>query len=119
MEEKTWVRARGKTAKKADNGPRDFAASEANTKWVTDITYVRTGENWLYLCVVVDLYSGIVVGWSMNPRQERQLVVQAVLMALWQREERTPVIVTFGPGLSVHPAFSERPPPRLQHERGG
>ena len=71
MEEKTWVRARGKTAKKADNGPRDFAASEANTKWVTDITYVRTGENWLYLCVVVDLYSGIVVGWSMSPRQEQ------------------------------------------------
>ena len=72
---------------------RDFAASEPNTKWVTDITYVRTGENWLYLCVVVDLYSGIVVGWSMSPRQERQLVLQAVLMALWQREEHTPVIV--------------------------
>ena len=35
---------------------RDFAASEPNTKWVTDITYVRTGENWLYLCVVMDLY---------------------------------------------------------------
>ena len=72
---------------------RDFAASEPNTKWVTDITYVRTGENWLYLCVVMDLYSGIVVGWSMSPRQERQLVVQAVLMALWQRGERTPVMV--------------------------
>ena len=72
---------------------RDFAASEANTKWVTDITYVRTGESWLYLCVVVDLYSGIVVGWSMSSRQERQLVVQAVLMALWQREAPTPVIL--------------------------
>ena len=72
---------------------RDFAASEPNTKWVTDITYVRTGESWLYLCVVLDLYSGIVVGWSMSPRQERQLVLQAVLMALWQREEHTPVIV--------------------------
>ena len=55
--------------------------------------YIRTGENWLYLCVVVDLYSGIVVGWSMSPRQERQLVLQAVLMALWQREEHTPVIL--------------------------
>ncbi len=72
---------------------RDFAASEPNTKWVTDITYVRTGESWLYLCVVIDLYSGIVAGWSMSSRQERQLVVQAVLMALWQREEPTPVIV--------------------------
>ena len=41
---------------------RDFTASEPNTRWVTDITYVRTQESWLYLCVVVDLYSGIVVG---------------------------------------------------------
>ena len=72
---------------------RDFSASSPNTKWVTDITYIRTGENWLYLCVVVDLYSGIVVGWSMSPRQERQLVLQAVLMALWQREEHPPVIL--------------------------
>ena len=72
---------------------RDFSASSPNTKWVTDITYIRTGENWLSLCVVVDLYSGIVVGWSMSPRQERQLVLQAVLMALWQREEHTPVIL--------------------------
>jgi putative transposase len=47
----------------------------------------------LYLCVVLDLYSGLVVGWSMSPRQDRQLVVQAVLMAVWQRPERTPVIL--------------------------
>jgi putative transposase len=72
---------------------RNFSAQEPNTKWVTDITYVRTAEHWLYLCVVVDLYSGIVVGWSMSPRQERQLVIQAVLMALWQRANRSPVIL--------------------------
>jgi putative transposase len=72
---------------------RDFAADAPNTKWVTDITYIRTLESWLYLCVVVDLYSGLVVGWSMSHRQERQLVLQAVLMALWQREARTPVIL--------------------------
>jgi putative transposase len=72
---------------------RDFRAHEPNTKWVTDITYIRTAESWLYLCVVVDLYSGIVVGWSMSPRQERQLVIQAVLMALWQRADRSPVIL--------------------------
>jgi putative transposase len=59
----------------------------------TDITYVRTAEHWLYLCVVLDLYSGLVVGWSMSPRQDRQLVVQAVLMAGWQRPGRTPVIL--------------------------
>ncbi len=72
---------------------RDFSAEQPNTKWVTDITYIRTAEHWLYLCVVLDLYSGIVVGWSMGPRQERHLVLQAVLMALWQRPERSPVIL--------------------------
>jgi len=58
-----------------------------------DITYVRTAEHWLYLCIVLDLYSGLVVGWSMSPRQDRQLVVHAVLIALWQRPARTPVIL--------------------------
>lgn len=72
---------------------RDFSAEQPNTKWVTDITYIRTAEHWLYLCVVLDLYSGIVVGWSMSPRQERHLVLQAVLMALWQRPQRSPVIL--------------------------
>ena len=72
---------------------RHFNAATPNTKWVTDITYIRTAEQWLYLGVVLDLYSGLVVGWSMSPRQDRQLVVQAVLMALWQRPARTPVIL--------------------------
>jgi len=72
---------------------RDFTATQPNSKWVTDITYIRTAESWLYLCVVIDLHSGIVVGWSMSPRQDRQLVLQAVLMALWQRRDKTPVIL--------------------------
>jgi putative transposase len=42
---------------------QDFSATELNTKWVTDITYIRTAEGWLYLCVVIDLYGGKVVGW--------------------------------------------------------
>ena len=72
---------------------RDFKAHKPNTKWVTDITYIRTAEGWLYLSVVVDLYSGRVIGWSMSPRQDRQLVIQAVLMALWQRTDRSPVVL--------------------------
>jgi putative transposase len=72
---------------------RDFSAHTPNAKWVTDITFVRTGEDWLYVCVVLDLYSRAVVGWSMSHRQDRQLVLQAVLMALWQREDRSPVIL--------------------------
>lgn len=42
---------------------RDFTATAPKTKWVTDITYIRTAEHWLYLCMVLDLYSGLVVGW--------------------------------------------------------
>jgi len=73
---------------------RDFAADEPNTKWVTDITYIPViGGLWLYLCVVIDLHSSLVVGWSMSRCQNRQLVLQAVLMALWQRESRQPVIL--------------------------
>ena len=72
---------------------RDFNAQRANTKWVTDITYIRTAENWLYLCVVIDLFDGVVVGWSMSHRQTRDLVIQAVLMALWQRQDQEPVIL--------------------------
>lgn len=72
---------------------RDFNADEANTKWVTDITFIETGEGWLYLSAVKDLYSDVIVGWSMSHRQTRELVMQAVLMALWQREDRTPVIL--------------------------
>jgi putative transposase len=72
---------------------RDFTAEQPNTKWVTDITYIRTAEGWLYLSVVMDLFSGKIVGWSMSPRQDRQLVLQAVLMALWQRTDRSPVVL--------------------------
>ena len=72
---------------------RDFTAAAPHIKWVTDITYIQTAEHWLYRCVVLDLYSGLIVGWSMSARQDRQLVVQAVLMAVWQRPARTPGIL--------------------------
>lgn len=72
---------------------RDFTSDESGTKWVTDITYIRTGEGWLYLTVVVDLFCGQVVGWSMSHRMDRQLVIQAVLMALWQKKNKVPVVL--------------------------
>jgi len=72
---------------------RDFAATEANMKWVTDITYVRTGEGWLYLAVIIDLYDGQVIGWSMSSRMKKQLVIQAVLMALWRKQDKASVIL--------------------------
>ena len=72
---------------------RDFRANQENTKWAMDITYIRTAEHWLYLAVVMDLYTRKIVGWSMSAQQDRQLVLQAVLMAVWQRKETTPVIL--------------------------
>ena len=72
---------------------RDFQALEPNTKWVVDITFIRTGEGWLYLCTVLDLFSHRVVGWSMSPVQDRHMVLKAVMMACWQRPDRSPVIL--------------------------
>ena len=59
---------------------------------MTDITYIRTGESWLYMAAVIDLYNNVVIGWSMSGRQDRHLVLKAVLMANWQREDNSPVI---------------------------
>jgi putative transposase len=64
---------------------RQFTADAPNQRWAADITYIRTGEGWLYLAVVMDLYSKAIVGWSMSHRINRDLVLQALLMALWNR----------------------------------
>jgi putative transposase len=64
---------------------RQFNPSKANQAWVADITYVPTREGWLYLAVVMDLYSRMVVGWSMAERMTSRLVVEALDMALKRR----------------------------------
>jgi len=64
---------------------RDFEVAEPNRAWVGDITYVWTQEGWLYLAVVIDLYSRKVVGWSMGRRLSSTLVCDALCMALWAR----------------------------------
>ncbi len=64
---------------------RDFSADEPNRKWVVDTTYLWTAEGWLYLAVVLDLFSRMVVGWSMATIQDTALVVQALRMALARR----------------------------------
>ena len=60
---------------------------------MTDITYIPTQEGWLYLVVVMDLFSRQVIGLSMQPRLTRDLVMQAVLMAVWQRRSPETVIL--------------------------
>ncbi len=64
---------------------QDFGAPEANVKWAGDITYLWTGEGWLYLAVVLDLFSRRIVGWSMRPSLEKTLVLNALQAALCQR----------------------------------
>lgn len=64
---------------------RDFVAEDINQKWVGDISYVWTDEGWLYIAVVIDLYSRAVIGWSISSNMTRDLVSNALLMALWRR----------------------------------
>lgn len=72
---------------------QNFDVEAPNTVWVTDITYIRTHEGWLYLAVVIDLYSRRVVGWSMQSRMQMDLVLSALLMAVWRRKPKRKVIV--------------------------
>ncbi len=65
---------------------RDFTASAPNRKWTADITYIATGEGWLYLSAVMDLYSRRIVGWSMSAHLDAKLVCDALRMALLQRK---------------------------------
>jgi len=64
---------------------RDFLAAQPNQKWAGDITYVATREGWLYLAVLVDLYSRRIVGWAMAERLTTDLTTTALTMALQQR----------------------------------
>ena len=89
-----WPRRKGHGRKRITSRPqgiknhlkRDFNALEPETKWVTDITEIKTQQGKLYLCVVLDLYSKLVVGWSMHHRQDRRMVMRAVEMAVWQKQ---------------------------------
>jgi putative transposase len=65
---------------------RGFTINTPDTVWVTDITYIRTWQGWLYLAVVVDLFSRKVVGWSMKPSLNREIVLDALLMSVWRRK---------------------------------
>jgi putative transposase len=73
---------------------RQFDAAAPNTHWVTDITYIRTHEGWMYLATVMDLYSRKIVGWATQGTLHADLVLQALLAAVWRRKPK--------PGLVLH-----------------
>ncbi len=65
---------------------QDFEAQAPNRVWASDITYISTHQGWIYLAIVMDLYSRRIVGWSMNRRMSRHLVIDALLMAIGNRQ---------------------------------
>lgn len=86
-------RFRPVTTQRADNvvpAPnrlnQDFAAAAPNQKWASDFTYIETDEGWLYLAVVLDLFSRRVIGWAMRETMETELVEAALRMALEDRQ---------------------------------
>jgi putative transposase len=72
---------------------REFTVDAPDRVWVTDITYIRTWQGWLYLAVVLDLHSRAVVGWSMKPTIAKELVLDSLMMAVWRRKPKQEVIV--------------------------
>ncbi len=83
-----------KPAKAAPNRlSQQFAMQMPDEAWVTDITYIRTFQGWLYLAVVLDLFSRKVIGWSMKSTLAKEIVLDAILMAVWRRKPTKPVII--------------------------
>jgi len=71
---------------------RQFAVSVPNRVWTSDITYIDTGEGWLYLAAVIDLFSRQIVGWSMQPRMKKELAIDALRMAWFRRHPESGLI---------------------------
>ncbi len=72
---------------------REFQVTKPNKVWVTDFTYIRTHQGWLYLTVVIDLFSRQVVGWTMKNTPKTDLVIDALLMAVWRRNPTEKVLI--------------------------
>ena len=68
---------------------RDFAATAPNQRWVGDVTYLRTPEGWVYLAVILDLYSRMIVGWAVSPLNDRTLALRALEQAVQRRRPPT------------------------------
>ena len=72
---------------------QQFTIDRPDVAWVTDITYIRTYQGWLYLAVVMDLYSRKIIGWSMKATLAKEIVLDALLMAIWRRSPKREVII--------------------------
>ena len=77
----------------ANNLSRQFNPDRPDHSWVTDITYIRTHEGWLYLAAVMDLFSRRIIGWAMGARMTKELVLDALMMAVWRRNPKHEVLI--------------------------
>ncbi len=85
--------SKGTTAPAPDRLRRQFKTQDKNQAWVSDTTFIRTRQGWLYLAVLLDLYSRQVVGWAMSDRNDTKLVADALMMAIWRRGKLNEVVV--------------------------
>jgi len=100
---------RGKRAPAEDLLKRDFVATEVDKVWVADITYVATGEGFLYLAIILDVYSRRIVGWAMEKHLRTELVVDALKMAVWRRKPAPGLVHHSDQGVQYTSlAFAER-----------
>ena len=84
----------GKPAEIAPNVVnREFDVDAPDTVWVTDFTYIRTYEGWIFLAVIMDLFSRRIVGWSMRKDMAEDLVLDALVMALWRRKPKRGLVL--------------------------
>ena len=112
--------ARAELPAAPDRLRRDFTAAAPNQRWVSDITSVRTGQGWLHLAIVLDLYARRIVGWAMAPTLDQHLAHEALAMALTDRRPAPGLLFHFrsGRAVSLASGSAARPPrgPRPQHQ---
>jgi len=85
--------SRHTTSPAPDRLQRQFKTTFKNEAWVSDTTFIQTREGWLYLAVLMDLYSRQIIGWAMSDRNNAPLVADALTMAIWRRGKVKGVIV--------------------------
>lgn len=85
--------SRNTAAPSPDRLKRNFKTVSKNKAWVSDTTFIRTRQGWLYLAVIIDLYSRQVIGWSMSDRNNTKLVIDTLDMAIWRRNSIKGAIV--------------------------
>ena len=92
----------------ANTHTRRFAATQPNRRWVADITMIPTAQGWLHLSTVMDLYSRLIVGWAMPHKSDRQLVLDAVTMAIGRRGDLTGALLHSDQGMEYRTAEYHR-----------